>query len=870
MGLKGTSLCLVLAAILIGLTQGDSVTQKVASVTGKEGGSVTMECHYDTSLSDYYLNWYREQQETQPHYVLQKGSDGDKDKADFAKKRFSIELQTSTKFTSLTISLLELSDSAVYYCALEPHSDVNQSETHVFSAKVKQTPSSISREECESLTINCVFSASYQSVFKSMEFYRRFPNERDWKPIPREGRFVVKTDKKSWSSSLEINNLQVEDSADYYCKARYCWSPFSTGEDSQCCIWASNNTKSPFSKSQVKHRYFELANEINAHSPLVCDLQRCLIALLLRHDHWLRTLKKNVFSAKVTQTPSPVRRQECESLTINCVFSASYQSVFQSMEFYRRFPNERDWKPIPREGRFVVKTDMESWSSSLEINVLQVEDSADYYCKARYLWRWDSDGGCPQCCIWASNNTKRPIANSQKAVRWAVNFVSVWVETMNRNMIWTNKKSEVRKVLIKSKLLNHLSASSFICDRSSYTVSQSPPEQSAFSGERINVHCQYSGFCGQNFSVSWYRQTPGEGLKYLLHRKPSGEGVNPTGDHISASLDTAKKISVLTIADLRLTDSALYHCALSLHHSDTHHRKPRTITLITTKAGKQYSAVSDREWSCGENFSVSWYRQSPGEELKYLLQRNPSGEGGNPTGDHISASLDTAKKISVLTIADLRLTDSAMYHCALSLHHSDHSDGASVSQNAASMVRAEGETVNFQCAYATTDRYYHLYLYRHYPDRQPEFFVASYSGDDNQYQGTGTENRFSAQLRESNSSTSFSMSVLVVSDSAVYHCALSLTTVIDSTVSLGQKLPSLLHRDDLSVEGCAENWSGIEALRIADISISRLKGNHIHLTSTCQLNFHNIICHSKCRQPLVNELALQAQLLLVYISLQRK
>uniref|UniRef100_A0A4W3HLT0 Ig-like domain-containing protein n=1 Tax=Callorhinchus milii TaxID=7868 RepID=A0A4W3HLT0_CALMI len=113
-----------------------SVTQKVTSVTGKEGGNVTMECHYDTSLSGYYLNWYREQQETQPHYVLKKSSDGDKDKADFAEKRFSVELQTSTKFSSLTISLLELSDSAVYYCALQPHSDGNKTETRTKTISV--------------------------------------------------------------------------------------------------------------------------------------------------------------------------------------------------------------------------------------------------------------------------------------------------------------------------------------------------------------------------------------------------------------------------------------------------------------------------------------------------------------------------------------------------------------------------------------------------------------------------------------------------------------------------------------------------------------------------------------------------------------
>uniref|UniRef100_A0A4W3HLD5 Ig-like domain-containing protein n=1 Tax=Callorhinchus milii TaxID=7868 RepID=A0A4W3HLD5_CALMI len=113
-----------------------SVTQKVGSVNGKEGGSVTMECHYDTSLSDYYLHWYREQQETQPQYVLKTYSDGSAYKADFAKKRFSAELRTSTKFSSLTISQLELSDSAVYYCALEPHSEGNQSETRTKTISV--------------------------------------------------------------------------------------------------------------------------------------------------------------------------------------------------------------------------------------------------------------------------------------------------------------------------------------------------------------------------------------------------------------------------------------------------------------------------------------------------------------------------------------------------------------------------------------------------------------------------------------------------------------------------------------------------------------------------------------------------------------
>uniref|UniRef100_A0A4W3IFN7 Ig-like domain-containing protein n=1 Tax=Callorhinchus milii TaxID=7868 RepID=A0A4W3IFN7_CALMI len=109
----------------------------------------------------------------------------------------------------------------------------------------------------------------------------------------------------------------------------------------------------------------------------------------------------------------------------------------------------------------------------------------------------------------------------------------------------------------------------------------------------------------------------------------------------------------------------------------------------------------------------------------------------------------------------------------------------------ATMVNKEGEIAILQCTYSTTESDYYLYWYRHYPDKQPEFIIWRYSGNDNQVKGIGFGNHFSAQLQKSNSSTSLSISELVVSDSAVYYCAFSLTTVIDSTASLVQKLPSL-------------------------------------------------------------------------------
>uniref|UniRef100_A0A4W3IEJ6 Ig-like domain-containing protein n=1 Tax=Callorhinchus milii TaxID=7868 RepID=A0A4W3IEJ6_CALMI len=102
-------------------------------------------------------------------------------------------------------------------------------------------------------------------------------------------------------------------------------------------------------------------------------------------------------------------------------------------------------------------------------------------------------------------------------------------------------------------------------------------------------------------------------------------------------------------------------------------------------------------------------------------------------------------------------------------------------QEATTMVKNEGETVLLQCTYSTTASYYYLQWYRHYPGKQPEYAIGRYSADQNQYRGTGFGNRFFAQLQESNSFTSLSISELVVSDSAVYYCAFSLTTVIDCT-----------------------------------------------------------------------------------------
>ncbi|GCC20454.1 hypothetical protein chiPu_0019014 [Chiloscyllium punctatum] len=110
-------------------SNGNSVTQSLSSAVHTEGEAVTLSCTYDTTLTNYWLSWYRQRLDRPPEYILGKRTGGSEDKADFAKNRFSGELQISNKFTSLTVTGLELTDSAVYYCALSDTVMINSLST---------------------------------------------------------------------------------------------------------------------------------------------------------------------------------------------------------------------------------------------------------------------------------------------------------------------------------------------------------------------------------------------------------------------------------------------------------------------------------------------------------------------------------------------------------------------------------------------------------------------------------------------------------------------------------------------------------------------------------------------------------------------
>ncbi|ELV13424.1 T-cell receptor alpha chain V region HPB-MLT [Tupaia chinensis] len=97
---------------------GPSVAQKVvqiqSAVSRPAGTAVTLECAYETSQSSYFLYWYKQLPSGEIVFLISQSSYSQTGNND----RYSVTLRNLAKSISLTISSLQLEDSAKYFCAL--------------------------------------------------------------------------------------------------------------------------------------------------------------------------------------------------------------------------------------------------------------------------------------------------------------------------------------------------------------------------------------------------------------------------------------------------------------------------------------------------------------------------------------------------------------------------------------------------------------------------------------------------------------------------------------------------------------------------------------------------------------------------------
>ncbi|KAK6310624.1 hypothetical protein J4Q44_G00186790 [Coregonus suidteri] len=110
----------VLAACCFGCRAEENVTQPTEDVMVLEGQPTTLSCTFVTTDRSPSLFWYKQQANGNPMFMLRKDTIGVGETATEFKERFHARLNGTVKSVPLTIQRVQLSDSAVYYCALKP------------------------------------------------------------------------------------------------------------------------------------------------------------------------------------------------------------------------------------------------------------------------------------------------------------------------------------------------------------------------------------------------------------------------------------------------------------------------------------------------------------------------------------------------------------------------------------------------------------------------------------------------------------------------------------------------------------------------------------------------------------------------------
>uniref|UniRef100_A0A3Q3LT19 Ig-like domain-containing protein n=1 Tax=Labrus bergylta TaxID=56723 RepID=A0A3Q3LT19_9LABR len=96
----------------------DRVIQPTEDVFASEGDTVTLDCTFETTRTSPTLFWYRQKCNDFPRYMLKSYSDKAEKASEFQTDRFNAAINRTS--VPLKIQKLQLTDSAVYYCALQP------------------------------------------------------------------------------------------------------------------------------------------------------------------------------------------------------------------------------------------------------------------------------------------------------------------------------------------------------------------------------------------------------------------------------------------------------------------------------------------------------------------------------------------------------------------------------------------------------------------------------------------------------------------------------------------------------------------------------------------------------------------------------
>uniref|UniRef100_A0A452HL11 Immunoglobulin V-set domain-containing protein n=1 Tax=Gopherus agassizii TaxID=38772 RepID=A0A452HL11_9SAUR len=96
-------------------TEKNSVTQRQGQLTGVQSDSVTPGCTSSTEDAGYDIHWYKQDSSGQTKYLFRRSVGREHNGVG---SRFSLDFRRAEKYVGLRIAVSELSDSAMYFCAV--------------------------------------------------------------------------------------------------------------------------------------------------------------------------------------------------------------------------------------------------------------------------------------------------------------------------------------------------------------------------------------------------------------------------------------------------------------------------------------------------------------------------------------------------------------------------------------------------------------------------------------------------------------------------------------------------------------------------------------------------------------------------------
>ncbi|KAI2667706.1 T cell receptor alpha variable 7 [Labeo rohita] len=589
---------------------GDVIRPDQPSVVLTEESNTTLSCTYDGSA--YSLHWYRQKPGSKPEFLLLIAvSSKHVTKADQPHPHMSIRLHD--KRVNLEISAA-VSDSAMYYCALEPTVTGKPSTQYknfmllpvfiVFSLLKENAGEDIIKPAFTEKQVlagkDVTLICNYTVNVNNLQWYRQYPGSKPEHLISHTEstpntdqvrRLNAAADKATKSMNLTIYSTEVKDSAMYYCALQ----PTVTGNTTTLYKnRVRNNTEDENHDAHFKYYYvlnvYVLTGETTGYG--------------IRPE-------KNI-SVFMQDT----------NITISCLFDGSIDSFYwyqqksgSRPEFLIMIDEASHYviKANPPYPRVSIKLDKVQKRVHLEISSAAVMDSAIYYCASRPT---------------VTGNICTPYKNPYCIADVAPHIHNIFSPKSPLELINYNVVCFIQRMLVKQVL----------------------------AGKDVTLICNHTGTVS---NLQWYHQFSASKPEHLIMFLETIPKSKPDL-RLTAAADKITKTMNLTISSTEVKDSAILLLNTGKANGDV--IRPNQPSVVLTEGSNIILSCTYDESA----YSLHWYWQKPGSKPEFLLLIDESSkhvtEADQP---HPHMSIRLHDKRVDLEISYAAVSDSAMYYCAL-------------------------------------------------------------------------------------------------------------------------------------------------------------------------------------------------------------